>query len=195
MRMVFIGDSLTYGYRIRPDRVWVKQLAQEKGIEIINKGMNGDTTGGMLRRFLRDVVKYEPTHVLIFGGANDIVLDMPLDTITENIEKMVNTARKEGIIPLIGITMEMDELMASREWADGTDYKKANKQVLLLREWILNYCNRNNLVTIDFYEAYHEALSKEPVTDYFLDGLHPTEKGQEVLKDTAIKAFRKLIKE
>lgn len=191
MKMVCIGDSLTYGYRIRADRVWVKKLAEATGIEILNKGMNGDTSSGMARRFIRDVVMHQPTHVLIFGGANDIVLDMPLDTITENIEKMVNTALKEGIIPLIGITMEMDEYMAFREWADGTDYNKANKQVILLREWILSYCHRNNLVAIDFYESYHEALSKGPVTDYFLDGLHPTEKGQQILKNTALKYFVK----
>lgn len=191
MKLVCLGDSLTYGYRIRPDKVWTNQLAKEIGIEVINKGVNGDITRGMVKRFYADVVRHKPTHTLILGGANDIILEISIEEIKENITKMVKIALDEGIIPLLGVTMEMDGEMASKEWADGTDYDKANENVILLRDWILDYCEKNNLIGIDFFKSYHEALKEAVSASCFLDGLHPTESGQEILKNTVKKSLRR----
>lgn len=50
MKLICIGDSLTFGYGVRPSRRWTRLCAQETGWEIVNEGISGDTTGGMLVR-------------------------------------------------------------------------------------------------------------------------------------------------
>ena len=48
MKLICIGDSLTFGYGVRPSQRWTRLCAQETGGEIVNEGISGDTTGGML---------------------------------------------------------------------------------------------------------------------------------------------------
>ena len=50
MKLICIGDSLTFGYGVRPSQRWTRLCAQETGWEIVNEGISGDTTGGMLVR-------------------------------------------------------------------------------------------------------------------------------------------------
>ena len=71
MKLICIGDSLTFGYGVRPSQRWTRLCAQETGWEIVNEGISGDTTGGMLARFSADVLPERPDAVLMMGGAND----------------------------------------------------------------------------------------------------------------------------
>lgn len=50
MRLICIGDSLTFGYGVHLSQRWTQLCAQETGWELVNEGINGDTTGGMLAR-------------------------------------------------------------------------------------------------------------------------------------------------
>ena len=76
MKLICIGDSLTFGYGVRPSQRWTRLCAQETGWEIVNEGISGDTTGGMLVRLRallaeRDICVQHPL-ALLMGGANDI---------------------------------------------------------------------------------------------------------------------------
>ena len=53
MRLICIGDSLTFGYGVHLSQRWTQLCAQETGWELVNEGINGDTTGGMLARINR----------------------------------------------------------------------------------------------------------------------------------------------
>ncbi|MFT6707865.1 MAG: acyl-CoA thioesterase-1, partial [Flavobacteriales bacterium] len=50
-KLVTLGDSLTEGYNIDKLKRWTKLLHQKHNLEIINSGISGDTTTGMLSRF------------------------------------------------------------------------------------------------------------------------------------------------
>ena len=50
MKLIRIGDSLTFGYGVHLSQRWTRLCAQETGWELVNEGINGDTTGGMLAR-------------------------------------------------------------------------------------------------------------------------------------------------
>lgn len=75
MKIVAIGDSITHGdglpefYRERSR--WTQVLAEMLGEEVVNKGVNGDTTRLGLERFGRDVQEERPDIVLIQFGFND----------------------------------------------------------------------------------------------------------------------------
>lgn len=67
-----MGDSLTEGYLISEKSCWPSLLDKETGLKIINCGICGDTTGGMLARFYEMVIVPKPNYVIIMGGTNDI---------------------------------------------------------------------------------------------------------------------------
>jgi len=79
-----------------PD-VLVTMLAQVLDAEVINQGINGNTTTGMLRRFERSVLRYNPTHVIIMGGINDVICGESFDRISWNLREMIEKAEEAGI--------------------------------------------------------------------------------------------------
>ena len=91
--VVAIGDSITQadthwtvnGHRNSIQGGWVTRLGNllEKNFpgeyEVINKGINGDTALGVLRRLDRDVILLEPDIVIVAIGTNDIFARLSAD--------------------------------------------------------------------------------------------------------------------
>lgn len=50
-KIVCIGDSITFGYEIKEAQKRTALLSEALGLEIVNCGVNGDTTADMLSRF------------------------------------------------------------------------------------------------------------------------------------------------
>lgn len=82
-KVLFIGDSITDCGRRGAERPlgngYVKLFADfliacepEKKIEIINKGISGDTSIGLLGRWTDDVLRHEPDWLSIKIGINDL---------------------------------------------------------------------------------------------------------------------------
>ena len=56
LKFVLLGDSLTYGFAVPQEKKWSGLLQQRRiDVDFINKGICGDTTGGMLARFADEV--------------------------------------------------------------------------------------------------------------------------------------------
>ncbi len=102
-KIVCIGDSLTAGYGLEPNENWPFLLAKELKIEVINSGISGDTTSGMLARFKAMVIDHKPTHTIIMGGTNDLSLNLTDEQILSNILAMTRYARHHNIETIIGI--------------------------------------------------------------------------------------------
>jgi lysophospholipase L1-like esterase len=73
-KIVCMGDSLTEGYMIDLSQRWSEVLKKSLGIDLLNSGISGDTTGGMLARFKPMVIDHHPTHVIIM--TNDVSLNI-----------------------------------------------------------------------------------------------------------------------
>lgn len=87
---VFIGDSLTFGYGVHKNDSWVYRISKKLNYNIINKGINGDTTPSMLNRFYEDVIAENPSNIFIMGGTNDLLSGRNIYSIIDNIELMIN---------------------------------------------------------------------------------------------------------
>ena len=75
MSIVCIGDSLTFGYRVKETEGWVSVLSTKIKERIINKGIPGNTTYEMKERFIKDVIEVKPSKVIIMEGTNDFFLN------------------------------------------------------------------------------------------------------------------------
>jgi len=99
--VVFLGDSITHRWEM-PEEIG--------GYRVINSGIDGNTTTGMLLRFNHDVIESGPQRVVILGGINDlliafqydmIVMDLQLEKSAENIRLMTRLAKNAGISPVL----------------------------------------------------------------------------------------------
>src|SRR4051812_33621790 len=95
-RIVCFGDSITRaGY---PQRL-AKRLGG--GIDVVNAGVNGNTTTMALRRIQRDVLDARPDLVVIFFGTNDCRLaepkvHVPLEQYRANLQRMIDEISGKG---------------------------------------------------------------------------------------------------
>ena len=94
---IFLGDSLTFGYGVKPKDNWVHKLSEYLKLNILNKGVNGNTTTDMLFRFYEDVVSNSPKSLFIMGGTNDLLSNRPVSKIIENMEVMIKEAFAKNI--------------------------------------------------------------------------------------------------
>jgi lysophospholipase L1-like esterase len=71
MKIICIGDSITYGQNVRADEAWPAVLGRLTGHDVRNAGVCGDTTRLGLERFPKDVQLHRPDVVVIQFGHND----------------------------------------------------------------------------------------------------------------------------
>jgi len=168
--IVCIGDSLTFGYGVNKSQSWVSIVSKRIGEKMINKGIPGETTCEMKERFVKDVVNYEPSKVLIMGGTNDIFLKNGINTALSNIKSMVETCEINNIVPTILTPLPVKENITIKLMFEDMDYKKVNEQLTELRNLLIQYANEKNITSIDLGNILHRTINIE---DYYLaDGIH-----------------------
>lgn len=95
--VLFIGTSLTAGLGLNPDSAY-PQLIQEKiesahlPFEVVNAGVSGETTAGLLRR-LDWLLKGSFEVAVVETGANDGLRGTPVATVKENLRTILSRIR------------------------------------------------------------------------------------------------------
>ena len=90
-RVVFMGDSITDGWRLDDSF---------PGKPYVNRGISGQTTAQMLVRFYPDVLALKPAAVVVLAGTNDIARNngpQTLEMIQQNIMAMTELAQGHGV--------------------------------------------------------------------------------------------------
>lgn len=178
MKLICIGDSLTFGYGLDQKNSWFTRLAAQFEFPLINAGVPGNTTAELLARFDTDVLQQHPTHVLIMGGTNDIMLNVPLEETLSNLKVMMTLARKHHILPIIMFPIPINTLLAEKTWFVDRDYHEANLQLETLTTSLIPYCEEHRIRYIDLY---HLMTVAEWQPHYLTDGLHIRAEGHKQL--------------
>ena len=100
--LLVYGDSISAGYGISKEKQWSEVLKTEfskEGIdvEILNRSVSGETTGGGLARIDRTLDELKPTYLLLELGGNDALRGYPPKKIYKNLQQIIEAARKRGI--------------------------------------------------------------------------------------------------
>lgn len=106
MKLICIGDSLTFGYGVHLSQRWTWLCAQETGWELVNEGINGDTTGGMLARMQGGVLAElregglgaDRPYVLLMGGSNDVFYSGSDAAARENMGAIIHQLFSVGLV-------------------------------------------------------------------------------------------------
>lgn len=183
--MILIGDSLIFGYGVDKSKSWVHRLNKEYNINLLNKGINGSTSTDMLSRFTVDVTRNNPSSIFIMAGTNDFLSNRSLISVLENLEIMIKESLYITYDVIIGIPPTIVKEMAYEKFMETDTYDYAIKNLAFLREGIIDLCSKYSIKYLDFYTLTLNNLDK----DIFLDGIHLTEKGNDII----LKEFIKLL--
>jgi len=180
MKIVAFGDSLTVGEtgfsdsdEFVPYPKYLETLAKQhlsslqSGLEVnvLNRGINGDLTSGMLERFSRDVVDEKADYVVILGGANDLGWGFDPATIAHNLTTLYDAALSKGIVSVacsVPSILGFDALIPPR---------------LQLNRLIRTEAEKRSIRFVDFFTATADPRTNRLSEDYSADGLHLNTKG------------------
>lgn len=182
MKIVCLGDSLTYGYGVYPGENWCDLVKKNLNVDIINKGLNGDTSSGMLFRCFSDVLNLKPSSAIIMGGTNDFLMGYNTARVVANICTLLIEMEQNSICPYLGIQIPVYDILAKKFWDSHIDYSLVNANIEDYRNKMLNFCNNYNIKVFDFYKEFK--CSTEDFDSLFIDGIHPTKKGHEIMART-----------
>jgi lysophospholipase L1-like esterase len=162
-RVVFMGDSITEGWKIQESF---------PGKPYINRGISGQTTPQMLVRFRQDVIALKPSVVVILAGINDIAGNTgaaTLEQIEDNLASMADLAAANHIrVVLCSVLPAFDF-----PWSPGM---MPAPKVAALNEWIKGYAAEKGYVYVDYYTAMKDDRGGLPAS-LSGDGVHPLPAG------------------
>ena len=94
--VVALGDSLTFGYGASPDDSYPAKLAKKTHWQVLNMGVNGDTSQDVLAR-LDAVIAHKPRLVLLGIGGNDVLRRIDPKLTEQNIRTIIERLRRANI--------------------------------------------------------------------------------------------------
>src|SRR5574340_584146 len=100
-RMLALGDSMTAGAGVDPEKAWPALLAGRTGWEVINGGVNGDTSSAALKRLPALLEQHHPALVLVTLGGNDMLRHIPREETVANLEKILALIKVHGARPVL----------------------------------------------------------------------------------------------
>lgn len=177
MKIVCLGDSLTYGFMLPRKKAWPGLLNEVPGINSLNKGINGDSTSGMLSRFQKDVVEENPSRVIIMGGTNDFLSGLSVDLAYSNIMTMVHQAYFYKIKPMVMVAERIEGGLEDRdrmvnEKLDQLARRLIEKKKELAFDFLdLKGITKNGQGSLDgiHYNAEVNSLIKEKIINIIID--------------------------
>ncbi|GAW91453.1 SGNH/GDSL hydrolase family protein [Calderihabitans maritimus] len=178
-KVVCLGDSITYGYPFGPSWSWVYLTEKKTGIPMENRGINGDTTEDMLRRFDKHVTEANPSHVILLGGTNDAAVGRNLNYILGNFCRLVSKARENNIQPILGLLVPSLDLFLEA-------------QLQKIRHRLRDYARQEGLVIIDFFSALLNEGTGKAEERYFIDDVHPSREGYQAMAQVAADTLREI---
>lgn len=204
-RVVFMGDSITDGWRL--DEYF-------PGKPYVNRGISGQTTPQMLVRMYPDVIELKPAAMVVLAGTNDIAGNTGPSTaemIEQNIMAMTELAQKHGIkVLLCSITPVSDYPYLERANNPGGARARGRggrggftpqrmtigrppADILKLNAWLKQYAQSVNATYVDYFSALvdEKGWMKDGIAN---DGLHPNADGYKIMAPIVEQAIRQALR-
>jgi lysophospholipase L1-like esterase len=186
-RIVFMGDSITDSWKL--DQYF-------PGKPYVNRGISGQTTPQMLIRFRPDVIELRPKVVVFLAGTNDLAGNtgpMSVEEIENNLASMAELARLHGIRVVLASVLPINDYSKNKDGEPVIRSKqRPPEKIIALNRWIKKYAEDNRFVYLDYFSAVvdDKGFLKEELSS---DGLHPNQKGYDVMKPLAEQVINKAL--
>lgn len=187
---VFAGDSITHFWELGA------YFNQKNGL-ILNRGISGDVTEYILKRFEADVLQLKPKTVIILAGINDTwALDeLPaspgsassVETVCGGIERNISTimemAGKRGIKTVVCS-------MLPTNITGNAKNDERNSVVLSVNKYIKELAEKSGSIYVDYHGLFVSNDGKTMRDGFTVDGLHPNSRGYGMMADALVKTLK-----
>jgi len=177
-RVVFLGDSITDGWRLNE---------YFPGRDFVNRGISGQVTGEMLGRMMADVIERKPKAMLVLAGTNDLARGTPLRTIENNLAMVADLAEYHKIVPLFASVLPVSD------YHRNMTAQRPPAQILELNNWLRQFCASRNFRYVDYFAVLVDKAGFIG-TDLADDGLHPNAAGYRLMASVALEAIDAVLK-
>lgn len=187
MKIICIGDSLTFGYGVWMRDCWVSLLNEALDIEVLNRGTCGDTSGYLLDRTRNRLIPglAEAGDIaIIMGGANDTLMYGANENDADNIINIAKLLSEKNVTPIIGI---QPGFKASRcPFYGPLDPEDLNRNFDKFASMVISKAEAAGFALFDL-----RPVLKDP--SLYSDGVHPTEEGHRLIYETVRETLRQYI--
>ncbi len=164
-------------YHSTPYGQFLQKWLGEQGTVLV-RGVNGEFTGEMVRRFARDVLQAEPRYVIILGGTNDLGANIPPSQIFRNLVNLYDQAQAAFINP---VAVTVPSLRVTDEIQEAEFLRTHVAWRVELNHSIQDYCRTSNIPCVDLFSNTIEEESSMLLAQYSNDGVHLSTQGYELL--------------
>ncbi len=199
MRILFQGDSITdTGRTGAPDPgvslgegYPAKAAKKLEGHEIINRGISGNRTCDLVRRWGEDCVDLQPDVLSLLIGVNDTWRGFDANDPTSheqyeaNMRVILDRVKNETSAKLIILNPYLLDVTPERA--------EMHKDLLGKQEVAARLAKEYGAVFIDIQAEFDRLVSEgTQMTKLSEDGVHPTDFGHEVIAEIWLDAFSKM---
>ncbi|MEZ9578640.1 MULTISPECIES: SGNH/GDSL hydrolase family protein [unclassified Vibrio] len=169
--LVMFGDSITE---------WAPWADIFRDISMVNRGLAGDTTTGMLRR-IDTTLNVKPKLVCFMAGINDLAQGYDVDHIYQNYIDMLKVWQENDIRTLVQSTLYV-----------GSKLQGLNPSVELLNSKLSEYCTQQGIAFLDVNSVLspNKLLSNK----YSCDDLHLNAKAYQTWAEILQPTIAELLK-
>ncbi|MEO8027611.1 MAG: GDSL-type esterase/lipase family protein [Bryobacteraceae bacterium] len=183
LRIVFLGDSITDGWRLNeyfPER------------DFINRGISGQITGEMLGRTRADVIDLRPAAVVILAGTNDLARKVPLITIENNYAMIADLCKLYGIKVFFTSVLPVSDYHKAENPSYERTLGRPPVFIRALNDWLKDFCVRRGFTYVDYYSQMvdQNGQLKRELAD---DGLHPNAAGYRIMAPIILNALNPIL--
>jgi acyl-CoA thioesterase I len=181
-RILFVGTSLTAGYGLSPDDAFTALIQQKVDsaklpYEVINAGVSGETTNGLLSR-LDGLLRDDFDVVVLESGANDGLRGVPIETVKGDLQTAIDRIKQAR--PNARIVLAQMEALPNY----GPQYTRAFHNIYP------DLAKANGVRVLPFLldgVAGHAELNQA-------DGIHPNQRGERIVADNVWRGLRPLLR-
>ena len=165
-QIVFIGDSITDGYRL-------DDYYGELSLATYNRGIGGDTTDGVLRRLDVSLFDINPSKIVLMIGTNDISGGRSNDEILNNYREILSEIKErlpETEVYCMSI-IPQNSLFVS----ESAELEKRTEIIIEVNREIKELSERMGYQYVNIFDGLSENNILK--AEYTEDGLHLNHKG------------------
>lgn len=178
---LFIGDSVTEYWELNA-------YFRSDNHLLVNRGIAGDTTRHLKKRFYMDAVQLQPRYCILGIGINDsIELDRddwkrleptPYEQVVATakmyITKIIQQAKEENICLILTSLLPIHSPILM-------DERSRKNYIKELNVWMAEIGKKNNLIFVNYYATMVFPGTDKPLDGITYDGLHPNAKGYQIM--------------
>ncbi|MBM3735191.1 MAG: hypothetical protein FJW39_05330 [Acidobacteria bacterium] len=181
-RVVFLGDSITDGWRLNE---------YFPGKDLINRGIGGQITGQMLGRMMADVIRAKPAAMVVLAGTNDISRGIPATAVQDNLAMIAELATANKIKVILASILPVHDYNKDKDPSLERSTRRPPETIRQINTWIKAYCQQKGFVYLDYHTPMADSAGflRQELAE---DGLHPNADGYKVMAPLASAAIQKV---